>query len=142
MVLNPTVLIPTPLLLWIGRMVGVVLLIPKVFFRIVTWESPRLYFRSTSSITFLVFPSRTLSWGADEYPLPPEVIPINSNDANASISTNWGNSTVGLKVVSEGKLYPILLISVFLTCPIDVLTLSIIAPLPTAVVIVVIPGSE
>ena len=83
-----------------------------------------------------------MSSGADEYPLPPELIPINSKDANASMSINWGNSTVGLRVVSEGKLYPILLISVFLICPIDVLAASIIAPLPTEVVIVVMPGSE
>ena len=107
-----------------------------------TLVSPRVYLRSTSVICLLVFPSKTISSGADEYPFPPELIPIDSKDANASISINWGNSTVGLKVVSEGKLYPILLISVVLNCPIDVVSASIIASLPTDVVIVVIPGNE
>ena len=42
MVLNPTVLIPTPLLFLIGSSVGTTLLMPLVFLKIVTSVSPRL----------------------------------------------------------------------------------------------------
>ena len=39
-VLNPTVLIPTPLLFDVGIILGRTLLIPKVFLKMVTLESP------------------------------------------------------------------------------------------------------
>ena len=52
----------------------------------------------------------------------------------------WGKETLGFNVVSDGKLYPISLIFTFLILPIEVLCASRTAPLPTAVVTVVIPG--
>ena len=41
-VLNPTVLIPTPLELPVGIIIGVTGLIPVVFYSIVTFESPNV----------------------------------------------------------------------------------------------------
>ena len=51
-VLKTTVLIPTPALLCVGMIVGVTLLIPLVFFKISTLDSPRVTFRSTSVTCF------------------------------------------------------------------------------------------
>ena len=42
----------------------------------VTFVSPKEYFKSASVIIFLVLPSRIRSLGATPYPRPPEVIPI------------------------------------------------------------------
>ena len=93
----------------IGIIVGRVLLNPYVFFLISTLEFPKVYFRSTSVTCFLVFPSKTNNFGAIEYPLPTEDTPIDPKVAKDSICIIWGNPTLGLKVGSDGKLYPILL---------------------------------
>ena len=108
----------------------------------VTFESPRVYLSSISSSNFLVIPSNTLRVGAIAYPLPTEDIPIDSIRARLSIVIIWGNPTLGLNVLSEGKLYPISLISVLLIFPIVVLEASAIAFLPISEVIVEIPGKE
>ena len=110
--------------------------------RIVTLESPRVYLSSISSSNSLVTPSKTLSVGATAYPLPTELIPIDLIFANLSIVTIWGNATLGLRVLSEGKLYPILLIFTFPIFPIVSLETSRTAFLPYPEVIVVTPGSE
>ena len=49
-VLNPTVLIPTPLVFFIGNTVGVELLIPLVLLKMVTDESPKEYLVEISVI--------------------------------------------------------------------------------------------
>ena len=95
-VLNPTVWIPTPLVLLTGRIVGGTLLIPLDSLRIVTLESPSLYSSLISSSLLLVTPSNTKSVGATAYPLPTEDIPIELILANLSIVTIWGNATLGL----------------------------------------------
>ena len=51
------VLIPTPFVFCIGKIIGGTLLMPYVFLRIVTLLSPRLYFMSISGTKLLVFPS-------------------------------------------------------------------------------------
>ena len=110
--------------------------------RIVTVESPRVYLSSIFLSNSLVTPSKTLSVGATAYPLPTELIPIVVIRASSSIVTIWGNATVGLSVLSEGKLYPISLIFVFLISPTVLLEDSITALTPYPEVIVVIPGRE
>ena len=77
--------IPTPFEFWMGIIFGIVLLIPFVFLRIVTLPSPSLYLRSTSGTMVFVAPSKRISFGATEYPLPKEVTPIWSRVANESI---------------------------------------------------------
>jgi len=84
-VLYAIVLIPTPLVFSIGSILGSVLLIPKVFFRIETWLSPRLYLRSTSDSFAFVLPSNTISLGAFTYPLPTDEIATDSNPVWDSI---------------------------------------------------------
>ena len=76
------------------------------------------------------------------YPLPLELIPIDSKDVYGDISHTVPKLTSGLTVVSTGKLYPIFSILVLTTLPIEVLPILMIAPLPVAEVTVVIPGSE
>ena len=83
-VLKPTVLIPTPLLFLIGKIDGVVLFIPFVLLKIVTSVSPSSYLTSKSFIKPPVFPSNAINLGAEVYPLPPEVMPIESNVAKES----------------------------------------------------------
>ena len=123
-VLNPTVWIPTPFVFCVGIIVGGTLLIPLDSLRIVTLESPSVYSSLISLSSILVTPSNTKSVGATAYPLPTEDIPIKSIFANLSIVTIWGNATLGLNVLSEGKLYPISLIFVFLIPPIVLLEAS------------------
>ena len=98
--------------------------------------------RSASVIIFLVLPSRITSFGATPYPRPPDVIPIKSKEARDTISIIWGNNALGSSVESDGKVYPMSSIFVVFILPIEVLIGSITAPLPTAEVIVVIPGKE
>jgi len=141
-VLNPTVLIPTPLVLSVGIIIGGTLLRPLDSSRILTFESPKVYLRTISSSNFLVIPSNTLSVGATEYPLPTEDIPTDLITARLSIVTSWGNPTLGLSVLSEGKLYPISLIFVLPIFPIVLLETSARAFLPISEVIVEIPGRE
>ena len=81
MVLNPTVLIPTPLELPVGMIIGVTGFIPVVFFRIVTFESPNVYCKSISLTYSLVSPSNTNNVGATAYPFPTEEIPMDPIDA-------------------------------------------------------------
>ena len=90
----------------------------------------------------MVIPSKTSNLGEVAYPLPTEAIPIDLIDARFSIFIIWGNPTVGLKVVSDGKLYPTSLILVFLICPIVFALTLIRAPFPVSERIVVIPGTE
>ena len=120
-VLNPTVWIPTPLVLSVGRIVGRILLIPLDSLRMVTWESPRVYSSLISSSLLLVTPSNIKRVGATAYPLPTDAIPIDWIFANLSIVIIWGKATLGLSVSSEGKLYPIFLIFDFLISPIVLL---------------------
>ena len=134
--------IPTPLVLLTGRIVGRTLLIPLDSLRIVTLESPSLYSSLISLSWIFVTPSNTKSVGATAYPLPTEAIPIEFIFANLSIVTIWGNATLGLRVLSEGKLYPILLIFTFPIFPISLLKTSRTAFLPYPEVIVLIPGRE
>ena len=141
-VLNPTELIPTPFEFWIGKMIGLVLLIPNVFFKISTLVLPNSYLRSTSFINLFVFPSKTSSLGAELYPLPKDETPTKSKDARESIFIICGNAALGLTVLSEGKSNPISLIWVFLILPIDLLEASIIAPFPIKELIVEIHGNE
>ena len=75
------------------------------------------------------------------YPLPTELIPIDLIDAKFSIVIIWGNPTLGLKVVSDGKLYPISLRWTLLILPIESALTSIRAPFPVSETIVVIPGT-
>ena len=49
-VLNPTVLIPTPFVFSVGIIIGGTLLIPLDGWRIVTFESPRVYLSLISNI--------------------------------------------------------------------------------------------
>ena len=55
--------IPTPFGFWIGKIVGVALFNPEVFFKISTLLLPTLNFKSTSGTRLLVFPSKTMSFG-------------------------------------------------------------------------------
>ena len=121
-VLKPTVLIPTPLLLFIGRIVGVELLIPPVLLKIVTLESPREYPILKSFICSPVFPSNTIKSGAYEYPLPIEVILILPILAYESTFIICGKEALGFKVLSVGKSYPISLSLTFSIVPILLLT--------------------
>ena len=102
-VLNPTVLIPTPLLFFTGNTVGVALLIPLVLLKIVTLESPKAYLVEISVIWFPVFPSKKSNSGAELYPLPPETISILSNLANESTLMICGKEALGFSVPSDGK---------------------------------------
>ena len=77
--------------------------------------------RSTSGYYFPVFPSKTRSFGAEVYPLPKEMISIDSNDDSGSIFTICGIDTLGLTVKSEGKLNPMSLILVVFIFPIELL---------------------
>ena len=98
--------------------------------------------RSASVIIFLVLPSRIRSFGATPYPRPPDVIPIKSKEARDIISIIWGNNALGSRVLSEGNVYPISSIFVVFILPIEPLEGSTTAPVPTAEVMVVIPGKE
>ena len=62
-------LILTPLLFSTGIIVGVELLIPLVFCRIVTVLSLIEYLKSKSVIIFPVFPSNASNFGLEVYPL-------------------------------------------------------------------------
>ena len=140
-VLNPTVLIPTPLEFLIGRIDGVELLIPLVLLRIVTLESPREYLAEISVIWSPVFPSKNSKSGADEYPLPPDVISMKSIFAKESTLIIWGKDALGFKVPSDGKSYPI---SSSFTCsivPISLLTATKSAFTPSIVLIEVTDGN-
>ena len=68
-------------------------------------------------------------------------MPIDSKEVYGLISRTDPRLTSGLTVVSTGKLYPMLSIFVFITCPILLLPILIIAPLPVTEVTVVTPGS-
>ena len=100
------------------------------------------YLRSTSLICSFVLPSNTKSFGAEEYPFPPEEIPIESKDFRDLILITLGRVIDGLRVLSDGKSNPIFLILVLLILPITSLSGSKIAPRPSFVVMVVIPGRE
>ena len=93
-------------------------------------------------IISLVLPSRIISLGATRYPRPAEVIPIDLNDANESISTTCGNKQLGWRVVSDGNPKPISSISVLRILPTLKLSASATAPLPRTEVMVEIPGKE
>ena len=139
-VLNPTVLIPTPLVFLIGNTDGVELLIPLVLLKIVTVESPREYLVERSVISLPVFPSKNIKSGAEEYPLPPEVIVIFSILAKESTLIICGKEVLGFKVLSVGKSNPISLIFTFSITPILSLK-DIRSPLsPSIVLIEVIEG--
>ena len=58
-VLNPTVLIPTPLEFPVGIISGVTGFIPVVFLRILTWESPKVYLQF---YIFILFTSFTIKY--------------------------------------------------------------------------------
>jgi len=60
------VLIPTPLLFLVGRIVGEASLTPAVLERIVTVEDSKSYAKSIPSTSSLVLPSNTNNVGADE----------------------------------------------------------------------------
>ena len=115
---------------------------PKVFFKISTLLLPKVNFKSTSGITLPVFPSNTISFGAEVYPLPNEDIPIDSKDERGSTFTTCGIATLGLIVKSEGKSNPISLIFIDLILPIEVLEGSNIAPVPIPDVTLKICGRE
>ena len=85
---------------------------PLDAWRIDTFASPSVYLRIMSVSNILVTPSNTSKSGATPYPLPTEDIPIDLITASLSIVTSWGNPTLGLNVLSDGKLYPISLIFV------------------------------
>ena len=72
-----------------------------LFCRISTSVLSKEYLSFTSIISFLVFPSRTTKLGAVLYPLPKEVIPMDSNPVNGSILNVCGSLTVGLSVKSD-----------------------------------------
>ena len=116
--------------------------IPSVFWRISMLDSPGVTFKSTLGTTLLVFPSRTTNFGDTKNPLPNDVIPIDSKDARESILITWGKRTLGLRVLSEGYLNPISFIDIVFIDPIPDPKVSKIAPLPEAVLTVVIPGKE
>ena len=63
-VLNPTVLIPTPFVFSVGIIIGGTLLIPLDGWRIDTVGSPRVYLSSISLSRILVIPSNTSNVGA------------------------------------------------------------------------------
>ena len=86
--------------------------------------------------------STTTRSGELIYPFPTEDIPIDSIEYNGSILTIWGIITDGLNVLSDGKLYPILSIDIFLILPIVWLEASTTALIPNDEVIVDIPGKE
>ena len=67
-------------------------------------------------------------------------MPTDSTDLRASNSIICGNEALGIKVGSDGKLYPISLSFTDLIFPIEVLTPEIIASVPSALLIVLIPG--
>ena len=116
------------------------LLIPYVFLTILTTLSPASYLISTSGTISLVFPSKTKSLGETEYPFPNEEIPIDSNEDKGDTFIIWGSNVEGLKVWSDGKLYPISLTFAFFGLPIVSLITSTMALDPTEEVIVDIPG--
>ena len=64
-VLNPTVLIPTPFEFLRGITVGGASWIPNVFFKISTFGLPNVYLKSRSKTGLLVNPSITKSSGAE-----------------------------------------------------------------------------
>ena len=134
--------IPTPAPLSVGMMVGVTLLIPFVFWRISTSDTPGVTLKSTSGTTFPVTPSITTNLGATMNPLPKDTIPIESNEARDSIFITCGKRTVGSKVLSDGYLNPISLIDTDFTDPMPTPKVSNSAPFPDAVVTVVTPGRE
>jgi hypothetical protein len=103
---------------------------PKVFFKISTLLLPKVNFKSTSGTTLPVFPSNTISLGAEVYPLPNEDIPIDSKDERGSTSITCGIAALGLIVKSDGKSNPISLIFTDLILPIEVLESFNIAPVP------------
>ena len=123
-------------------MTGVTLVIPLVFWRISTFDSPGVTLKSTSGTTLPVFPSRTTNFGDTKNPLPNDVIPIDSKDARESILITWGKRTLGFRVLSDGYLNPISLIDMDFIDPISELKVSKIAPLPAEDITVVIPGKE
>ena len=97
-----TVEIPTPLVLFIGRITGVVLLNPNGFLKMLTLVSPKEYLISISFTISFVVPSKTNNLGATLYPLPTEVIPISSNEDNKLIFEICGIEVSGDKVLSVG----------------------------------------
>ena len=141
-VVNPIVAIPIPLVLLIGKILGVIAFKFSLFLIISTWSSPNLYFISIPSTLFLVLPSKTSKVGALIYPRPAEEIPTVSNLARASKNNTWGKFVEGLNVGSDGKSNPISLTLLFLILPIEVLNGLIIAPVPVNEAIEVIPGKE
>ena len=103
--LNPTVLIPTPLGLFIVKIFGEASLKFLAFSLILTLETPP-FLISASRITFLIwFPviaSITTRDGLELYPLPPEVIPILEKEFNSSILKISGVFAITLSVGSVG----------------------------------------
>ena len=77
-------LIPVPFGFCVGTILGVTGLNPYEFLRIVTEVSPTLYSMSRSVTNLSVLPSNTRSLGATLYPLPKEVIPMDSKEDRAS----------------------------------------------------------
>ena len=115
---------------------------PKVFFKISILLLPKVNFKSISGTMLSVFPSKTMSFGAEVYPLPNEDIPIDSKDERGSTFTTCGIDTLGLIVKSEGKSKPISLIFTDLILPIEVLEGSNISPVPIPDVTLKICGRE
>ena len=134
--------IPTPLEFCIGKIIGVTLLSANEFAKISTLLLPKVNLRSTSVFTFSVFPSNTISLGAEVYPRPKEIISIESNDDSGSTFITCGIATLGLTVKSEGKLKPISLILVVFILPIDLLEGSNIESTPSAELTSEIWGKE
>ena len=96
----------------------------------VTLLSPGVIFKITSSITFLVEPSTTISSGGKLNPLPNEEIFFSPNEYSALILTACGKRSLGFNVLSAGKLNPISSIFVDLIIPIVELVASNTAPDP------------
>ena len=113
-----------------------------LFLIICASSSPNWYFISISSTLFLVLPSKTSNVGGLIYPLPADEIPTENTLDRLSKNSTWGKFVVGLKVVSDGKSYPISLILLFLIVPILAVYGLSIAPLPVNDATEVIPGKE
>ena len=94
---------------------------PKAFLKISTLLLPKVNFKSTSEAILPVFPSNTISFGAEVYPFPNEDIPIESKDERESTLITCGIATLGTIVKSDGKSNPISLIFIDLILPIEVL---------------------
>ena len=104
-VLNPTVLIPTPLGLLTVMMLGATSERFLAFSLILILETEPFLtsaWRTTFSTFLLVSASITTKPGSILYPLPPEEIPTLSKEFNSSILRISGTLVTTLRVGSDG----------------------------------------